>query len=161
MQDAESSLVLGFSHVTFAFVYQLAKHPLARDYLQEFPWTTAVSVLQRLWDSAVGDGPSWERDERRITLGCRECNVPCGHTEQPLPEDYLMQGFPWSEDYYNCINGLEIFLAHTRQVDSRSWEEKRFQRILLLGRWIAGLDWIPLRFNDVFGFEGEDWSCGI
>ncbi|KAK4204863.1 hypothetical protein QBC40DRAFT_292393 [Triangularia verruculosa] len=32
MRDAESTLVLAFSHVTFAFVYQLASHP-AREYL--------------------------------------------------------------------------------------------------------------------------------
>ncbi|KAJ6126419.1 DNA/RNA-binding domain E.t1.c1-type [Penicillium sp. IBT 18751x] len=78
-------------HVSLAFIWCLALHPLAIQHVEQaIPWSAIAMYLNSLWSSDI------------MITKIEEDSFPLidGITAQQLPEDFLIQGQIWSQLYY-------------------------------------------------------------
>ena len=119
---------LPYVHVVLAFLSHLKSHPSAMDLIDgTFPWKLLGELLNSLL-------PSYEDYKRIISE-----EFPCLAKEspRPLPEDFAMRGFLWTETYFppDWFSHQEFYDEQYTEVASMT--EERKERVLWLGARLA------------------------
>ncbi|KAJ6105253.1 DNA/RNA-binding domain E.t1.c1-type [Penicillium sp. IBT 18751x] len=112
-------------HVSLAFIWCLALHPLAIQHVEQaIPWSAIAMYLNSLWSSDI------------MITKIEEESFPLidGITAQQLPEDFLIQGQIWSQLYYpEYFFRRAKFGSERTDVEESSTAKIRDHRCLWLG----------------------------
>ena len=130
LQRVGDSSVLPHIHVWLVFLAHVAKSESAISKLEDdLPWEHLVFML----NSFVG------RFDKARFEGV-EFPVPAGSPRRPLPEDYILRGLDWAEEYFphRWFEDVQE-IEEERSVEEEFMEDVRIERILWLATRVAAV----------------------
>ena len=140
--------ILPYLHVSLVFIHHLTLHPDAMAHIApRFPWKLTALMLNTLLESASLSSSSQAQDLLRLldegapfpgsSTGKDGEQKAATRRRKPLPDDYTLRGFPWSQTYFP---GDHFVIDEKIDDDDKYFEvlgmaEERRERVV----WLAGL----------------------
>jgi hypothetical protein len=130
--------VLPHVHVMLSFFSTLASIEYVSDLIDQAPWADAVPFLNTLVKTEIQQSQSQDLDELLtkpvFAIAAEEKN---GRDELPLPEDYLVRGLIWGEEYFPPKYFDKEHDEEERYLELASTAKRRVERVLRLGHQLS------------------------
>ncbi|KAF9691745.1 hypothetical protein EKO04_010308 [Ascochyta lentis] len=147
--------VLPHVHVLISFLATLASIEYVADVIDQAPWVDLVPFLNTLLKSEIQQ----DQSHGLVTLLAKPV-FPVGvektgdRDELPLPEDYLIRGLIWSEEYFP-EKWFEIENdEEERYLELASTAKRRAERVLRLGHQLSS-------FNRWLSYEKDTHTFSV
>jgi hypothetical protein len=132
--------VLPHVHIMLAFLSSFASSKYVSDLIQDAPWTELVAFLNTLVKTE-NQIQSQSQTQTPNINDLLASNVFPGEGERgdelPLPEDYLVRGLIWADDYFPKKWFEREHDEEERYLELASTVKNRMERVLRLGYSIA------------------------
>ncbi|KAF1927420.1 uncharacterized protein M421DRAFT_101824 [Didymella exigua CBS 183.55] len=141
--------VLPHVHVMLAFLSVLASIEYVADLIEQAPWADLVPFLNTLVKMETQQSQAQDFDalfaQPTFAVGKEGKD---DHAELPLPEDYLIRGLVWGEEYFPSKYFEKEHDEEERYLELASTAKCRTERVLRLGAQLSSFNrWIS--YNEI------------
>lgn len=148
--------VLPHVHIMLAFLSTLASIEYVVDLIDQAPWADLVPFLNTVVKTEIQQNQSQDLDNLLtkpvFAVGTEEKTA---RDERPLPEEYLVRGLIWGEEYFPPKYFEKEYDEEERYLELASTAKCRAERVLRLGHRLSTVSFVVTFTQPVLTTEAD------